>query len=158
MSFKHKARKGMYLKWRSPQKSARNSSRLTSSLEQHNGVKEIRTQDLLVTSPAYALTILTSKRNAKNIFHLSSHFFVCIKKSCGFFCTHVLYCTNNWTLLMKFEFFNDFWLTCVNKVSLCNDPPASVVCLSVCLSVTLLLFVWENLTSVSERYILTNIF
>ena len=34
----------------------------------------------------------------------------------------------------------------------------SYVCLSVCLSVTLLLFVWENLTSVSERYIFTNIF
>ena len=27
-----------------------------------------------------------------------------------------------------------------------------------CVSVTLLLFVWENLTSVSERYIFTNIF
>ena len=42
MSFKHKARKGMYLKRRSPQKSALNSSRLTSTLEQHNGVKEKR--------------------------------------------------------------------------------------------------------------------
>ena len=31
--------------------------------------------------------------------------------------------------------------------------------MSVCnVSVTLLLFVWENLTSVSERYIFTNIF
>ena len=36
MSFKHKARKGMYLNWCSPQKSALNSSRLTSSFEQHN--------------------------------------------------------------------------------------------------------------------------
>ena len=34
----------------------------------------------------------------------------------------------------------------------------SVRPLSVRVSVTLLLFVWENLTSVSERYICTNIF